>query len=58
MEDGDVQLRLKVLPAVAVVCDQCSTLPNQEPACVTNCPHEAAMRVDARTEFPVGMEGW
>ena len=55
MEESDVQVRLKVLPAIAVVCDQCSTLPGQEPACVTQCPHEAAMRVEARFEFPIGM---
>jgi Fe-S-cluster-containing hydrogenase component 2/CRP-like cAMP-binding protein len=57
MEESDVQVRLKVLPAIAVVCDQCSTLPGQEPACVTQCPHEAAMRVEARFEFPIGMGG-
>ena len=36
----------------AVVCDLCESLPGQEPACVKVCPHDAAMRVDARTEFP------
>jgi len=38
----------------AVVCDLCSTLPGQVPSCVNACPHEAAMRVDARNNFPVG----
>ncbi|MBL8763257.1 MAG: cyclic nucleotide-binding domain-containing protein [Phycisphaerae bacterium] len=34
----------------AVVCDQCSTLP-QGPACVYACPHDAAVRVNAREFF-------
>jgi CRP-like cAMP-binding protein len=42
-----------VLTLRAVVCDLCSTLPGQQPACVNACPHDAAMRVDARTNFPV-----
>jgi Fe-S-cluster-containing hydrogenase component 2 len=36
----------------AVVCDLCSTLPGRQPACVSACPHDAAMRVNARVEFP------
>ncbi len=36
----------------AVVCDQCSGLP-QGPACVYACPHDAAMRVNA-VEFLSG----
>lgn len=35
----------------AVVCDLCSTLPDQSPACVTHCPHDAAIRIDARSEI-------
>jgi Fe-S-cluster-containing hydrogenase component 2 len=42
----------KGVTEVAVVCDLCSTLPGQRPACVTACPHDAAMRVNARAEFP------
>ncbi len=34
----------------AVVCDLCMTL--SQPACVAECPHDAAMRIDARLEFP------
>ncbi len=34
----------------AVVCDQCSSLP-QGPACVYSCPHDAAFRVNAREFF-------
>lgn len=36
-----------VIPLRAVVCDQCSSLPGQSPACVHACPHDAAKRVDA-----------
>ncbi len=43
----------KVVTDVAVVCDQCSSQFGQRPACVTACPHDAAMRVDARFNFPV-----
>lgn len=43
--EKDVTLR-------AVVCDMCSSQPGQVPACVNACPHDAAMRVNARTEFP------
>jgi Fe-S-cluster-containing hydrogenase component 2 len=50
------KLRIKALPAVAVVCDQCSTRKNGVPACVEHCPHEAAMRINARVEFPIGMK--
>ncbi len=38
----------------AVVCDQCSTLP-QGPACVYACPHDAAFRVNAREFFQVSV---
>lgn len=34
----------------AIVCDQCSSLP-QGPACAYACPHDAAFRVDARQFF-------
>lgn len=42
----------KIQAARAVVCDLCSDLPGQQPACVAECPHAAAMRVDAFFEFP------
>ncbi len=36
----------------AVVCDLCSNQWGQRPACVNACPHDAAMRIDARSDFP------
>jgi Fe-S-cluster-containing hydrogenase component 2/CRP-like cAMP-binding protein len=42
----------KGVTEVAVVCDLCSTLPGKVPSCVRACPHDAAMRVDARRNFP------
>jgi Fe-S-cluster-containing hydrogenase component 2 len=42
----------KFVTELAVVCDQCSTQFGRHPACVTACPHDAAMRVDARFNFP------
>ncbi|HIA61739.1 MAG TPA: hypothetical protein EYN93_02405 [Planctomycetaceae bacterium] len=35
----------------AVVCDMCSDLHDNGPACVSQCPHEAAMRVNASEFF-------
>ena len=35
----------------AVVCDQCTSLSDGKPSCVYACPHDAAMRVDARSFF-------
>ncbi|MBT4694064.1 MAG: 4Fe-4S binding protein, partial [Planctomycetaceae bacterium] len=35
----------------AVVCDMCSQFNDNDPACVTQCPHEAAMRVNASEFF-------
>jgi Fe-S-cluster-containing dehydrogenase component len=43
---------LKIVTELAVVCDLCSSLPSKEPACVAQCPHDAAFRFDARAEFP------
>ncbi|GIW92114.1 MAG: hypothetical protein KatS3mg110_0155 [Pirellulaceae bacterium] len=44
--------QFKLQAARAVVCDLCSDLPGRQPACVRECPHEAAIRVDALAEFP------
>jgi CRP-like cAMP-binding protein len=43
----------KAVTERAVVCDLCSSQFGQRPACVNACPHDAAMRVDARFDFPV-----
>jgi Fe-S-cluster-containing hydrogenase component 2 len=43
----------RIREEIAVVCDLCSSLPDQEPRCVYACPHEAAIRVNARVELPV-----
>lgn len=48
----DVDLEVELVKRTAVVCDLCSSLASQRPACVDQCPHEAAIRVDARFEFP------
>jgi Fe-S-cluster-containing hydrogenase component 2 len=38
---------------LAVVCDMCSSSFGSHPACVRACPHEAAMRIEARRHFPI-----
>ncbi|MCZ6698049.1 MAG: cyclic nucleotide-binding domain-containing protein, partial [Planctomycetota bacterium] len=43
--------RIKDVVQQAVVCDQCNTLTGEEPKCVYACPHDAAMRVEAREFF-------
>src|SRR5262249_14382575 len=47
---GDVSEKL--VTERAVVCDLCSSQFGQRPACVVACPHDAALRVDARSAFP------
>jgi hypothetical protein len=42
----------KLVTHRAVVCDLCSNLSSQLPSCVRACPHDAAIRVNARFEFP------
>jgi Fe-S-cluster-containing hydrogenase component 2/CRP-like cAMP-binding protein len=49
----DVEISQKGVTDVAVACDMCSSQLGQRPACVTACPHDAAMRVDARFHFPI-----
>ena len=41
----------EVVTKKAVVCDMCGSQWGQQPACVNACPHDAAMRVDARSFF-------
>jgi CRP-like cAMP-binding protein/Fe-S-cluster-containing hydrogenase component 2 len=48
----DVDVAQKMVTERAVVCDLCSDQLGQVPACVNACPHDAAIRVDARFEFP------
>jgi Fe-S-cluster-containing hydrogenase component 2 len=43
----------RIRDEIAVVCDLCSSLSDQVPRCVYACPHEAAMRINARVELPV-----
>jgi Fe-S-cluster-containing hydrogenase component 2 len=43
----------RIREELAVVCDLCSSLPDQEPRCVYACPHDAAQRMNARFELPV-----
>ncbi|HZY88462.1 MAG TPA: cyclic nucleotide-binding domain-containing protein [Gemmataceae bacterium] len=50
--EGD-EVTEKLVTTRAVVCDLCSAQYGQVPACVNACPHDAAMRVNARFEFPV-----
>jgi Fe-S-cluster-containing hydrogenase component 2 len=50
--EGEAEITEKVVTDRAVVCDLCSAQFGQRPACVTACPHDAAMRVNARFEFP------
>lgn len=44
---------LKEFTQRAVVCDLCSSHGSQDPSCVYACPHDAALRVDARGFFGV-----
>ena len=46
-EDAEV----KKVTKRAVVCDMGSALSSGEPSCVYSCPHEAAIRVNARGFF-------
>jgi hypothetical protein len=51
-EEAKEAVEVKQVTERAVVCDLCSGQYGQVPACVNACPHEAAMRVDARFDFP------
>jgi Fe-S-cluster-containing hydrogenase component 2 len=48
----EYDLEVELVKRRAVVCDLCSSLASQRPACVDQCPHEAAIRVNAQYEFP------
>jgi Fe-S-cluster-containing hydrogenase component 2 len=47
------QQELKEVTLRATVCDQCAGSPEIAPACVYHCPHDAALRVDAQSSFPL-----
>jgi Fe-S-cluster-containing hydrogenase component 2/CRP-like cAMP-binding protein len=51
---GGEEVTQKQVTERAVVCDLCSAQPGRVPACVNACPHDAAMRIDARSDFPRG----
>jgi CRP-like cAMP-binding protein/Fe-S-cluster-containing hydrogenase component 2 len=51
-EEVAEEITEKLVTHRAVVCDLCTSLPGQKPACVQACPHDAALRVNARFEFP------
>jgi CRP-like cAMP-binding protein/Fe-S-cluster-containing dehydrogenase component len=55
-DDGDDRsaAREKEVDQRAVVCDLCAGLNGIGPACVYHCPHDAAIRIDAKFEFPSG----
>lgn len=50
--DGDFEI--KMVSEKAIVCDLCSSRAGHEPACVDQCPHEAAIRINARFGMPLG----
>ncbi len=43
-------LNQETVASTAVVCDMCSDQLGRQPACVTACPHEAAMRINVRSD--------
>jgi CRP-like cAMP-binding protein/Fe-S-cluster-containing hydrogenase component 2 len=47
---GDISEKL--VTEKAVVCDLCSSQYGKRPACVNACPHDAALRINALSEFP------
>jgi Fe-S-cluster-containing dehydrogenase component/CRP-like cAMP-binding protein len=42
------EVNQEIVMNMAVVCDMCSDQRGRRPACVNACPHDAALRVDAR----------
>lgn len=49
--DREEGATVKLVEQKAVVCDLCSAQSGQRPACVTACPHDAAIRIDALTQL-------
>ena len=48
----EVRPEMDLVTRRAAVCDLCSHLPGQQPACVTSCPHDAAIRINPLVSFP------
>ena len=48
----EVRPEMDLVTRRAAVCDLCSHLPSQQPACVTSCPHDAAIRINPLVNFP------
>ena len=49
----DVRSEMDLVTRKAAVCDLCSHIPSQQPACVSSCPHDAAIRVNPMINFPM-----
>ena len=49
----EVHSEMDLVTRRAAVCDLCSHLPSQQPACVSSCPHDAAIRVNPMINFPM-----
>jgi Fe-S-cluster-containing hydrogenase component 2/CRP-like cAMP-binding protein len=56
LSDGERELDEAVVEKLvthrAAVCDLCDGLPGAEPLCIRACAHEAAVRIDALSDFP------
>lgn len=55
--DDGRHVELQLVTEHAVVCDLCAHLPSKQPVCVSQCPHEAAIRVNARRDFDDLLKG-
>ena len=50
--EANARVEIETIVNRAVVCDLCSHLPSKQPACVTSCPHDAAIRINPLFDFP------
>ena len=48
-----VRPEMELMTRRAAVCDLCSHISSQQPACVSSCPHDAAIRINPLVNFPV-----
>ncbi len=44
-------IEVETVAQKAVVCDLCQSVPGGQPACVRECPHDAAIRIDGLSEM-------